>query len=917
MANRFRFGIRAKIVLGYMVSIICFVVSLIIVDQQMTSMQEERNYVIEHDMAVIDITNRIEKHLLDMQTGQRGYLITGDAAYLEPYTAAKAEWQKDYIRLNQLVSDNPSQQQRLETVKLTIEQWIESAGERAIALKKANDNAGIAEFYRKDPGKVYMNEMRSQFDIFRENQNQLTQERAAALNDRNAALKTALYVMLVMVTVISAAAATLLSGSILRTIHAVTQSIKEISTSVGGMQRRVEVSARDEIGDLGTAMNELLEDQEQKNWTKTKLAEVISMYQGVTDLSSLGHSFIDKITPLLDAVYGVLYVGTGRGEQRKLIRVASYAGEGELAVSPEAIHPGEGLVGQCAKENRMFHLEHVPDDYIRIASGLGSAVPKQVLIAPVEFEGRVTAVLELATLHAFTPVQLQLLDEILDTFGTTIDRVENQMEIERLLRESQAMTEELQSQAEEMQVQAEELQTQQEELRVSNEQLEEQNRFAEEKSRELEKIRIELEEYTEQLEQSSQYKSDFLANMSHELRTPLNSMLILSQLLAENAELGTEERQYAKVIHSSGNDLLTLINDILDLSKVEAGKVEIVPEEMSVTEFPLVMEYQFGKIAEQKGVRFVTRMEPDAPAIFWTDEHRLHQIVKNLLSNAFKFTDSGEVVLSIRRADPAVVADALPECPNETVLAISVADTGVGIPASKRDIIFEAFQQVDGTTSRKYGGTGLGLSICREFANLLGGTILLDSEEGRGSTFTILLPPLGQTKSHESAMMLSEASAAAESAVEAACTEGGEGHIEENRVTSASIHKEIFKNKKVLVVDDDARNRYTLQISLEAAGIEVTVAHNGQECMESLHREAEKFDLILMDIMMPVMDGYTTMRHIREMPEFDAVPIIALTAKAMKYDREKCLEAGASDYISKPLNMNQLFSLMRVWLTKV
>lgn len=916
MLNRFRFGIRAKIVLGYTVSILCFVVSLIIVDNQISSMQKERNYVIEHDMAVIDLTNRIEKHLLDMQTGQRGYLITGDTAYLEPYTTSKAEWQKDYFRLSQLVSDNPSQQQRLASVKMTIEQWIESAGERAIALKKANDNAGIAEFYRKDPGKAYMNEMRSQFEIFRETENRLTQERAAGLDDQNAALKTALYAMLVIVTIISAAAATLISGSILRTIQEVTRTIKEISRSPGGMQGRIEVSVRDEIGDLGNAMNELLDSQEQENWSKTKLAEVVSMYQGLTDLSSLGHSFVDKVTPLLDAFYGVLYVGSGSGERKKLIRVASYAGEGEPVDSPEIIRLGEGLVGQCAKENRMFHLEHVPEDYIRIASGLGSALPKQIIIAPVEFEGRVTAVLELATLHAFTPVQLQLLDEILDTFGTTIDRVENQMEIERLLRESQAMTEELQSQAEEMQVQAEELQTQQEELRVSNEQLEEQNRYAEEKSRELEQIRIELEEYTEQLEMSSQYKTDFLANMSHELRTPLNSMLILSQLLAENAELGTEERQYAKVIHSSGSDLLTLINDILDLSKVEAGKVEIVTEEMSVTEFPLVMEYQFGKIAEQKGVQFITRLEPEAPSIFWTDEHRLHQIVKNLLSNAFKFTDSGEVVLSIGRADAAVLADALPEYRDETVLAISVADTGIGIPASKREVIFEAFQQVDGTTSRKYGGTGLGLSICREFAKLLGGTLLLESEEGQGSTFTILLPPLGQTKSMESAMMIQEASAAA-ALEESAVIEDGEEHNEESLVTSASLHKEIFKNKKVLVVDDDARNIYALQISLEAAGIEVTVAHNGQECLESLHTAGGKFDLILMDIMMPVMDGYTTMRNIREIPEFDTVPIIALTAKAMKYDREKCLEAGASDYISKPLNMHQLFSLMRVWLTKV
>lgn len=917
MRSRFRFTIRSKIILGYMAAILCFIVALVFVDDQINTMREERNYVIEHDIAVHSLTNRIEKHMLSMETGQRGFTITGDQEYLEPYNYAKANWLSDYLQLYRLVEDNPTQLAKLAEIRPLIEHWIEVAGDVAVALKRENRNEALLQFYMRDPGKQDMNEIRVRFEAFLQTEKELTAERADKLSDRNEVLRTILYGMLAVIAIVSISLATWISGSIVRTIREVIRSITEILTSGGVFTQRIKVNTRDEIGDLGRAANLLLDNQERKNWLQTKLAEGMGMYQGIEDIGTLGQTFITRTAPLLKANYGVLYIRAGKGENRKFVRWASYAAEDE-ATHVDSFKPGEGLVGQCAVENRLIHLDQVPDTYIRVVSGLGRTAPHSVVIAPSAYEGEVTAVLELAALQPFEPIGLQLLEELLDSLGLAINSVESRMEIERLLRESQAMTEELQSQAEELQTQAEELQTQQEELRVSNEHLEEQNRYSEQKSKELEQIRIELEEYTEQLKQSTRYKSSFLANMSHELRTPLNSMLILSQLLSENTNLSEEEQQYAKVIHSAGNDLLDLINDILDLSKVEAGKIDVIVEETSIAELPTIMQYQFGKVAEQKGIEFSVQIDSDVPTIFWTDERRLHQILRNLLSNAFKFTEGGSVSLQIGLADAKRFPGLLPIKRSGTVLAFSVADTGIGIPSNKQEEIFEAFRQADDTTSRKYGGTGLGLSICRELAKLLGGTIVVESTEGQGSIFTLLLPSSENGHTVALAEASEEVAAGAEPNYELTTTyvEGSlhEGGLEMEAHAMASDNA-ILERKRVLVVDDDTRNIFALRSILEEAGIEVTVAGNGQECLELLGSE-ERFDLILMDIMMPVLDGYATMRRIRAIPQFERLPIIALTAKAMKFDREKCLEAGASDYISKPLNMPQLFSLMRVWLTR-
>ncbi|QYR22823.1 CHASE3 domain-containing protein [Paenibacillus sp. sptzw28] len=884
-------SIRSKIFIGYIVVILCLAVSVFIVSGRISSLQNEIDFISEHDVEVHNLTNLIEKDFLDMETGQQGYIITGDTSYLEPYYAALKDWENEYNRLYELVANYPEQQKKLETLKVNLEHWIRVAGEPTIALKKENKTSEIFDYFKTDPGKKDMDLIRTQFEDFRNAEKLLTKNRADRLDAQNRYLKIGMFVLLIAVSIISVLAAIFISRSIVNTIKEVTKTISEIASSGGDLKRRIEVTTKDEIRDLALATNRLLESQERQNWMQSRLTEVVSMYQGVSDIQTLAKLFIGKISPMLNASYGVVYVRSRQEDEVRMVKFASFTSSG-ADVGADSFGLGEGLIGQCAKDRTPIQIDQIPED----GSSSREAGATRTLIVPAEFEGEVAAVIELATLETFTDSHRLLLENILKTFGTAVNSVESRMEIERLLKDSQLLTEELQ-------LQSEELQSQQEELRIANEHLEEQNRYAEEKSRELEKTRSELEKHAEQLEQSSQYKSQFLANMSHELRTPLNSMLILSQMLAENRS-GThtpEEQEYARVIYSAGEDLLNLINDILDLSKVESGKMDVFIEAMNITELPSILNHQFSQIAERKGLTFSILLDPDIDRLFYTDTQRLLQIVKNLLSNAFKFTRSGGVVLNISMAAAELTSEMFGSWPRKpsNVLAISVTDTGIGISRKKQALIFEAFQQADGTTSRQYGGTGLGLSISRELAGLLGGRIDVKSVEGEGSTFTLVIPSL-EEEVNEHLIAQSE------------CAAGEESHVSFTSVYPAS---EGFKKNKVLIVDEDIRNVFALKSALESEGFTVLAAHDGRECLDLLDKETD-IDLVLMDIMMPVMDGYETMRNIRQVLKLERLPIIALTAKAMKEDREKCLEAGASDYISKPIDMNQLLALMRLWLSR-
>ena len=914
MLKGLRLNIRMKIAIGYILVICCLSVSIVIVTDRISALQDEVESITTRDIEIHNLIASIRNATLSMETGQRGYLLTGDEVYLDPYKNGKSQWQAQYNSLYTHLSDNLSTQSELEEIKLSIQNWIDTVGEPTILLKKQNKTEELVEFFNNDIGKQYIDELRSKFDSLHAKEIQFTKAHVSELENRNQLLTIGIYVMLLIVTIIAFMIVAFVSGSIVNTIKQVVKTITEIASAGGDLTKRIKVNTRDEIRDLGEATNELLTSLEMKNWIQTKVAEVATMSQGINDLTTLGDSFLSKVAPMVNASYGVFYIRKGNDKQQTLVNIASYAGLDEN-VGKYEFKMGEGLIGQCAVEKRIFLLNGAQDHPAIITTAFGQIVPQSILIVPIEYENKVEAVVEFASLEPFSSQHLKLLEEIEVDFGIAVNNVSGRMEVERLLSESQVLTEELQAHTEELQSQSEELQMQQEEMRMTTEHLEEQNLFAEQKTKELEKAKKELEVYSAKLKQSSQYKTNFLANMSHELRTPLNSILILSQLLAdnENSSLSIDEEGYAKVIHSSGNDLLKLIDDILDLSKIEAGKVILTIDEVNMTEIPELIKLNFEPIADNKGIQFTVNTENNLPNTWHTDGQRLQQIMKNLLSNAFKFTNEGSVKLTLGLAERTLAEQLLPMYSNEQVLAVSVSDTGIGIPLDKQQLIFEAFQQVDGETNRQYGGTGLGLSICNEFSRLLGGKITLDSTPGIGSTFTLYLPNLSPSKIEQITNSNEEVATSTDSQVVIITADEPDMTVEDHSITYQE--NSLFDDKRVLLVEDDARNVYALVKALERKGVQVTVAGNGIRCMEILQKDSY-FDLILMDIMMPLMDGFETMRAIREDARLQDVPIIALTAKAMKSDRDRCLEAGASDYISKPINMDQLFSLMTVWLTK-
>jgi HAMP domain-containing protein/signal transduction histidine kinase/DNA-binding response OmpR family regulator len=951
------------------------------------------------------------------------------------------------------------------------------------------------------------------------------------------------------------------------------RAIAEVATAVtkGDLTRSIQVETRGEVAQLKDNINTMIsnlrettESNREQDWLKTNLAKFTGMLQGQRELNTVGQMLLSELAPLVHAQQGAIYHLTGVEDDARLNLLCSYAHGGQLE-TPDSIRPGQGLAGQCAIEKKGILLTDVPPDFVNISSSLGRATNLSVVVLPVLFEGQTKAVIELATLNAFTPASLAFLELLTQSIGVVFNTIEATMRTEGLLSQSQQLTVELQSR------QAE-LQETNEQLATKAKLLAEQNAEVERKSAEVETARRALEEKAEELALTSKYKSEFLANMSHELRTPLNSILILSQQLAGNpsGNLSPKQIEFSRNINSSGSDLLNLINDILDLSKIESGTVTVDVEAISFSGVLDNLNRSFRHVAEAKNLPFRIEAQPDLPRTLDTDSKRLQQILKNLLSNAVKFTTQGHVELRVGMATYGWSPDhpVLRNAP--TVVSFAVEDTGIGVAPEKQRLIFEAFQQADAGTSRKYGGTGLGLAISRELAALLGGEIKLASVPGEGSTFTLylplhyagpdslkaqpraaeavsraVLPPereeqvpddrdeieegdatlliieddphyarvlLGMARdkgfkgivSSKGAMGLSLArqyrpaaitldiflpdmlgwtvlnnlkldpstrhipvqiiSAEEENRhglahgafsclVKAPTTDGLEaafnrivnfttprmkrllivedndveresivqllGHVdietvavstghealetmksgavdcvvldlrlpdmtgfellelveaepaladvpvvvftgkdlseeEERRLklaaksiilkdvqsperlldeTALFLHRviaelpedkqrmlerlhrsnEALRARKILVVDDDARNIFALTSLLENQDMEVIPATNGRDAIEII-KATDDLGIVLMDIMMPEMDGYETIREIRKMPEFRTLPILALTARAMKGDREKCLDAGASDYIAKPVNTDQLLSLMRVWL---
>ncbi|MEU8677811.1 HAMP domain-containing protein, partial [Streptomyces sp. NPDC048560] len=861
-----------------------------------------------------------------------------------------------------------------------------------------------------------------------------------------------------------------LAGNLTRQVRA----IAEVTSAVaeGDLTRSITVDASGEVAELKDNINSMVGSlrettraNQEQDWLKSSLARISGLMQGHRDLAVVGELVMDELTPLVSAQYGAFYLAGETPDGVELRLVGSY-GRPAGSAGRDRFKLGESLVGQAARSRRTIAAEGVPGDYVSISSGLGRTAPGSLIVLPIVVDDQVLGVIELASFTAFTAVHRDFLDQLMEMVGVNVNTIVANARTDELLGESQRLAGELRARSEELQVQQEELQRSNAELEEKAALLAAQNSDIEGKNLEIEQARQELEDRAQQLSLASKYKSEFLANMSHELRTPLNSLLILAQLLAQNPNrnLTAKQVEYAGVIHSAGSDLLQLINDILDLSKVEAGKMDIHPERVELRQLLDYVEATFRPMTTQKSLGFAITTAPGVTAELLTDDSRLRQVLRNLLSNAVKFTERGSVEL---RIEPAAAGELPgPVHRGGAVVAFRVKDTGVGIAEQQLEAIFGAFQQADGTTSRKYGGTGLGLSISREIAHMLGGALTVDSTPGQGSTFTLYLPvaradfraatadaptvtagyevesePLrsgqravttkdAQPRQARRLLVIEERpggllSLVAQSAVdelaggheftdredievraalgsqEAAGALAAEpfhcvvleldmangealrfldamdgdaalrnvpvlahnirrleaGHeealqsraherplellssldelrerialhlsaerpgavvplvrrTEECRQQTPAVIDAGLRGRTVLVVDDDARNLFALSGILELHGFQVLHAENGRKGIETLAAHPE-IDLILMDVMMPEMDGYEATAAIRQMPAHVHMPIIAVTAKAMPGDREKSLASGANDYVTKPLDADDLIAVVRRWL---
>jgi len=705
----------------------------------------------------------------------------------------------------------------------------------------------------------------------------------------------------------------------------------------GDLTQSITVEARGEVAELKDNINlmvanlrETTRANREQYWLNTNLARLSSLMQGHRDPLEVARLIMSELTPLVSAQYGAFYLaaaGADGGPDAPGAGFERIAAYGFHRSGMTKFSLGEGLAGQAALDRVRILVEDAPPGYVTVGSGLGESAPTHLAVLPIVFEDQVLGVLELASLHRFSDLHLSFFDRFVPTIGVTINAIMANSRTEVLLTESQRLATQLQERSDE-------LQRQQAELRRSNAELEDkaallakQNRAIEVQNFQIDQARRTLEERAQQLAISSQYKSEFLANMSHELRTPLNSLLVLAKLLSENLDgnLTGKQVEFARTIHEAGSGLLQLINDILDLSKVEAGKMEVHPAPIALDALLDYVDATFRPTVAQKGLAFEIEVSPDVPALIYSDEQRLQQILRNLLSNAVKFTATGGVTLRVSPADPSLRFTGLLR-DEESVIAFAVADTGIGIAEDKLDLIFGAFQQADGTTSRGYGGTGLGLSISRDIARLLSGEIHATSRLGHGSTFTFYLPGRGawgeDQKKEISRTGAADSAGAYASAgpVVSAAGSNGRGRTQAGTgdglaLDMMSAGDDPLNGAKILIVDDDVRNVFALTSVFERYGAQIRYAENGRQGMEILDREGD-IALVLMDVMMPELDGYATTAAIRRRPEFADLPIITVTAKAMKGDRAKSITSGASEYVTKPVDISHLIGLMRSWLER-
>ncbi len=679
------------------------------------------------------------------------------------------------------------------------------------------------------------------------------------------------------------------------------RAIAEVATAVtkGDLTRSIQVEAKGEVAELKDNINTMInnlrlttERNTEQDWLKTNLARFTGMLQGQRDLSTVGKTLLSELAPLVNAHQAIIYQ-MDTEEEQELVLLSAYAGDGSDG-HLRRVSISEGLLGQCAAEKRRILINDMPaGNQITIRSGLFDAVPRNVIILPVLFENRVKAVIELASLSAFTASHLAFLEQLTASIGIVLNSIEATMQTEGLLKQSQQL-------ATELQMQQKELQQTNEQLAQKAQQLAEQNVEVERKNQEIEQARREIEGKAKELALTSKYKSEFLANMSHELRTPLNSILVLGQQLSENPDhnLSAKQVEFARTIHGAGTDLLNLISDILDLSKIESGTVSVEAEEVFFASLLDMIGRPFGHEAENRRLSFEVHTDPRLSPSFVTDSKRLQQVLKNLLSNAFKFTAQGSVQLSVSQADHGWSGDHPILSRATSVIAFEVRDTGIGIPQEKQRIIFEAFQQADAGTSRKYGGTGLGLAISRELASLLGGEIQLRSTPGEGSTFTLYLPQIYSGPSavtaqpHESRALLPSMAA---DFLPTVLAEFPAEQIPDDRDNLQP------DDAVLLIVEDDAHYARILRDLSRSKGFKVLIGSRGAEALSLVHEFHPT--AVSLDVFLPDMLGWTVLNHLKQNPETRHIPVQILT---LDQDRSHALASGAFSYVAKPVTSEAL-----------
>ena len=818
----------------------------------------ENNEKIVHSHQVILALDELLSHTQDAETGQRGFILTGNERYLEPYRIALATLPRKIDEIAVLTSDNPAQQRRLAVLKSHVEAKLAELRE-TIDLRRTQSLGAALGVVNSDRGKIEMDAIRAQLSAMGQEEAELRKER---LSEMESAYNTSL-----LSSVLAAALGILLTAAI------------------GALVRRTTLARRREA------------------WLQTGQLGLASALMGDKRIEELGDGILKYMAGYSGALAGAVFAGKGH-----LYRRISTYGVPVDAGIPEHFGERDGLLAQAVSERRPVLVGDVSDGYLTYGSALGRENPRHIVISPGVVDEEVNTVVELGFQKPVDEHVLTFLEQASASIATAIRSASYRSELQKLLEETQRQSEELQVQGEELRVSNEELEEQsralresqarleqqQVELEQTNSQLEEQAQQLEIQRNDLERVNASVQLKARELEQASQYKSDFLANMSHELRTPLNSSLILSKLLADNPEdnLSAEQVKYAQTIHSSGKDLLNLINDILDLSKIEAGHVEIRPEAVSIERLAGNLSQLFQPVAENRNLTFAIDISPACPAVIETDLQRLEQVLKNLLSNAFKFTEAGTVTLVIRPTAGGQIA-------------FSVTDTGIGIAEEKQRAIFEAFHQADGTISRKYGGTGLGLSISRELSRLLGGAISLRSRQGEGSTFTVTIPQSYDPAAVAPREAPASAPAPPPEPARPAESERPAPAPQRQRIVEDDRARPADRKRILLLIEDDASFATILRDLSREMGFHTLVAGTAQEALEL----ARQFmpSAIVLDVGLPDQSGLSVLDRLKRDVRTRHIPIHIVSGEDFS---ETALSLGAVGYMMKPVNREQLVEVL-------